>query len=55
VYLFFSFIVIDTTRIRQPKKDKQQRINQTSQDINNEDLNVREILQLYNESSVNNH
>lgn len=30
----------DTTRIRQPKKDRNPRNNQT-QDLNNEDLNVR--------------
>lgn len=38
---FKNTLSLDTTRIRQPKKDKMNRINQTqSVDLNNDDLNV---------------
>lgn len=40
---FFLGLFLDTTRVRQPKKDKLQRNNQTH-DLNNEDLNVRQIM-----------
>lgn len=39
--IYLSSALTDTTRIRQSKKDKNHRINQTqSLDMNNEDLNV---------------
>jgi hypothetical protein len=39
--LFKNPLSADTTRVRQPKKDKMNRINQTqSVDLNNDDLNV---------------